>query len=71
MTTVALAEKDFSLVKRALRVNKFDKGVHTVEFKVPWAGWRVGWEGVVEQRKWSKPFRAAVSSKQNLIHDIT
>lgn len=61
----------FFLVKRALRVNKFDKGVHTVEFKVSWVGWRVGWEGAVEQHKWSKPFRAAVSSKLSLIHDIT
>lgn len=26
-------------------------------------GWRVGWEGVVEEHKWSKPFRAAVSLK--------
>lgn len=33
--TIALPEKDIFLVERALSVNKFDKGVHTVEFKVP------------------------------------
>lgn len=35
MATITLAEKDIFLVERAPRVNKFDKGVHTVEFKVP------------------------------------
>lgn len=54
-------------------MNKFDKGVHTVEFKVPVN--RGGGSGVgVEQHKWSKTFGVAVSSKlipPSLILDIT
>lgn len=58
-------------------MNKFDKGVHTVEFKVSVnQGGGLGVEGGVgvEQHKWSKPFGAAVSSKLiplSLIPDVT
>lgn len=49
----------------------FDKGVHTVELNLPVK--RVE-EGVAEQHKWSKPFKASVSQKlipPSLIPDIT